>query len=88
MSVNNSRWVAWRQQGINTKSVSTQGVSAQGINAQGINAYVMMGIVALFLTLTANVTFFDKATEVYPFAQHIGFIGSLPLVLYLSLIHI
>ena len=76
MSVNNSRWVAWRQQGINTKSVSTQGVSAQGINA-----YVMMGIVALFLTLTANVTFFDKATEVYPFAQHIGFIGSLPLVL-------
>ena len=52
MSVNNSRWVAWRQQGINTKGVSTQ----------GINAYVMMGIVALFLTLTANVTFFDKAT--------------------------
>ena len=72
MSVNNSRWVAWRQQGGN----------AQGISAQGINAYVMMGIVALFLTLTANVTFFDKATEVYPFAQHIGFIGSLPLVLF------
>ena len=71
MSVNNSRWLAWRQQGINTKGVSTQGV----------NAYVMMGIVALFLTLTANITFFDKATEVYPFAQHIGFIGSLPLVL-------
>lgn len=71
MSVNNSRWVAWRQQGGN----------AQGISAQGINAYVMMGIVALFLTLSANVTFFDKATDVYPFAQHIGFIGSLPLVL-------
>ena len=69
MSVNNSRWLAWRQQGINTKGVSTQGV----------NAYVMMGIVALFLTLTANITFFDKATAVYPFAQHIGFIGSLPL---------
>lgn len=82
MSVNNSRWLAWRQQGINTKSVSTQGVSTQGVSAQGINAYVMMGIVALFLTLTANVTFFDKATEVYPFAQHIGFIGSLPLVLF------
>lgn len=77
MSVNNSRWLAWRQQGI-----STQGVSTQGVSAQGLNAYVMMGIVALFLTLTANVTFFDKATEVYPFAQHIGFIGSLPLVLY------
>lgn len=56
MSVNNARWVAWRQQGIST---------------QGINAYVMMGIVALFLTLTANVTFFDKATEVYPFAPSI-----------------
>ena len=67
MSANNARWLAWRQQGIST---------------QGINAYVMMGIVALFLTLTANVTFFDKATEIYPFAQHIGFIGSLPLVLY------
>jgi len=38
MSVNNSRWVAWRQQGGNT----------QGISTQGINAYVMMGIVALF----------------------------------------
>ncbi|QQU06666.1 hypothetical protein I6I87_00750 [Moraxella osloensis] len=73
MSVNNARWVAWRQQGINTKSVN-----AQGVSTQGINAYVMMGIVALFLTLTANVTFFDKATEIYPFAQHIGFIGSLP----------
>ena len=66
MSVNNSRWLAWRQQGI-----STQGGNTQGISTQGINAYVMMGIVALFLTLTANVTFFDKATEVYPFAPSI-----------------
>ena len=82
MSVNNSRWVAWRQQGGNAQGVSAQGGNAQGISAQGINAYVMMAIVALFLTLTANVTFFDKATDVYPFAQHIGFIGSLPLVLY------
>lgn len=40
------------------------------------------GYCRAILTLTANVTFFDKATEIYPFAQHIGFIGSLPLVLY------
>ena len=49
---------------------------------QGINAYVMMAIVALFLTLTANVTFFSKVNDVYPIAQHIGFVASLPVVLF------
>ena len=49
---------------------------------KGINAYVMMGIVALFFDPDRQITFFDKATEVHPFAQHIGFIGSLPLVLF------
>lgn len=62
MTVNNSRLVVWRQ--------------------QGINAYVMMAIVALFLTLTANVTFFNKVNDVYPVAQHIGFVTSLPVVLF------
>ena len=43
MSVNNARWVAWRQQGGNTQGVSTKSVSTQGVSAQGLNAYVMDG---------------------------------------------
>ena len=47
---------------------------------QGINAYVLMALVAIFLTLTANITFFSQVNAVYPFLQHVGFVLSLGVV--------
>lgn len=47
-----------------------------------INAYCLMGLVALFLLITANVTFFSQVNAVYPFAQQFGFFMSLAVVLF------
>ena len=47
-----------------------------------INAYLFMGLVALFLLVTANVTFFTQVNAVYPFAQYMGFFISLAVVLF------
>lgn len=47
-----------------------------------INAYKLMGLVALFLLLSANVTFFSQVNAVYPFAEHFGFFISLAVVLF------
>ncbi len=46
-----------------------------------INAYGVMFGVALFLTATANLGFFNKAMSIYPFAQNPLFISSMALVL-------
>ena len=49
---------------------------------RGINAYIMMAIVAMFLLVTANFTFFSQVNAVYPFAQHVAFVVSLGVVLF------
>lgn len=41
---------------------------------------------AFFLTLTANFTFFKEVTEVYPWAENAGFVGSLGVLLFMSLV--
>lgn len=47
-----------------------------------INAHTLIAIVALFLTLTANYTFFEQVSKVYPPAEQWLFFGSLFLVLF------
>lgn len=46
-----------------------------------VNAYWLLPIVAIFLAVTANQSFFDQVAQIYPFASHIGFNISLGLVL-------
>lgn len=48
---------------------------------RSINPYLLMLIVAVFLTLTANVTFFKQTALVYPIADHLLFVASLAVVL-------
>nr|WP_099982813.1 phosphoethanolamine--lipid A transferase MCR-6.1 [Moraxella sp. MSG47-C17]ASK49942.1 phosphoethanolamine transferase [Moraxella sp. MSG47-C17]BCG50371.1 lipid A phosphoethanolamine transferase MCR-6 [Expression vector pUC57-Kan-mcr-6] len=47
-----------------------------------VNPYLLMSVVALFLSATANLTFFDKITNTYPMAQNAGFVISTALVLF------
>ncbi|WP_294034611.1 MCR-2 family phosphoethanolamine--lipid A transferase [uncultured Moraxella sp.] len=46
-----------------------------------INPFVLMGLVALFLAATANLTFFEKAMAVYPVSDNLGFIISMAVAL-------
>ena len=46
-----------------------------------LNAYWLMMLVALFLVCTANITFFSKVNEIYPWLEHGGFIVALGCVL-------
>ncbi|MFB2538911.1 MULTISPECIES: phosphoethanolamine transferase [unclassified Acinetobacter] len=46
-----------------------------------INAYVMMAIVAAFLLVTANLSFFKQLLKVYPFTEHLAFFISSIFVL-------
>ncbi|MPX23881.1 phosphoethanolamine transferase [Moraxella catarrhalis] len=48
---------------------------------KGLDAYLFMAIVAIFLTTTANVTFFQQVMSVYPLANYALFIASLAVVL-------
>ncbi|SFG72134.1 phosphoethanolamine transferase [Neptunomonas qingdaonensis] len=41
---------------------------------------------AFFLTLTANFTFFKEVTNVYPWAENAGFVVSLSVLLFMSLV--
>lgn len=41
---------------------------------------------AFFLTLTANLTFFKEVTHVYPWAENAGFVVSLSVLLFMSLV--
>lgn len=49
---------------------------------RSIRAHTLIAIVALFLTITANYTFFAKVVQVYPFGEHMLFVISLFLVLF------
>lgn len=49
--------------------------------SNGLDAYLFMVIVAVFLTMTANVTFFEQVMLVYPLANNALFISSLAVVL-------
>lgn len=47
-----------------------------------INAYLLMALVAGYLLISANFTFFAVVDKIYPFGQNIGFILSLAIVLF------
>ena len=53
----------------------------QRLQAKPLNAYLLMFIVAVFLLISANYTFFMQAAQVYPVGQAWAFLGSLALVL-------
>lgn len=53
----------------------------QRLQAKPLNAYLLMFIVAVFLLISANYTFFVQVTQVYPVGQAWAFLGSLALVL-------
>lgn len=46
-----------------------------------INPYLFLLCVAIFLTLTANISFFSQVNQVYPFLENIGFLLSLAVLL-------
>lgn len=49
---------------------------------KSINAYVLMCLASIFLTLTANFTFFKQTLSVYPPLENLAFVLSLPVVLF------
>jgi lipid A ethanolaminephosphotransferase len=51
-------------------------------------SYQLLIIVAIFLTATANLTFFHHALEIYPWATNKAFVVSLSIVVFASLLFI
>lgn len=57
-------------------------LNLQALLKDGISAHFLVMLVALFLTLTANVTFFKQVTNAYPIGSHFLFLLSLFLVVF------
>ncbi|MCV5604407.1 MCR-1 family phosphoethanolamine--lipid A transferase, partial [Escherichia coli] len=41
---------------------------------RSVSPFVLVASVAVFLTATANLTFFDKISQTYPIADNLGFV--------------
>lgn len=48
-------------------------------------AQSLLLLTSLWLTLTANQSFFSQVVQTYPFSQHIGFVSTLALLLFCSI---
>ncbi len=49
---------------------------------RSVSPFVLVASVAVFLTATANLTFFDKISQTYPIADNLGFVLTIAVVLF------
>lgn len=65
----------------NTNNKENLKITILSFLKQPISAYLLMGFVAIFLTITANLTFFHKLINTYPINHNLGFVLSVGIVL-------